>query len=239
MKIDPVTYEVDMSAGTHPLYVWEAPVRMWHWAMMVCMFVMIVTGFLIGAPLVSNLGDTWATYDFAYIRFAHFAAGIIYTVLFIYRLYWAVVGNKYSRQIFIPPLWSWKWWKGVFGQVAYYLFMKKTSAEYAGHNPLAQLAMFGFFVLGSILLIITGLALYAQAWGADTSWMAWFGWVFTLFGDAQAVRTVHHALMYVLIIFTIAHMYMSFREDIMGGCTTLSSMTTGLRMFKHAGGDEH
>ena len=23
MKIDPVTYEVDMSAGTHPLYVWE------------------------------------------------------------------------------------------------------------------------------------------------------------------------------------------------------------------------
>lgn len=140
MKIDPVTYEVDMSAGTHPLYVWEAPVRVWHWAMMVCMFVMIVTGFLIGAPLVSNLGDTWATYDFAYIRFAHFAAGIIYTVLFIYRLYWAVVGNKYSRQIFIPPLWSWKWWKGVFGQVAYYLFMKKTSAEYAGHNPLAQLA---------------------------------------------------------------------------------------------------
>lgn len=150
MKIDPVTYEVDMSAGTHPLYVWEAPVRVWHWAMMVCMFVMIVTGFLIGAPLVSNLGDTWSTYDFAYIRFAHFAAGIIYTVLFIYRLYWAVVGNKYSRQIFIPPLWSWKWWKGVFGQVAYYLFMKKTSAEYAGHNPLAQLAMFGFFVLGSI-----------------------------------------------------------------------------------------
>lgn len=53
------------------------------------------------------------------------------------------------------------------------------------------------------------------------------------------MRTVHHALMYVLIIFTIAHMYMSFREDIMGGCTTLSSMTTGLRMFKHAGGDEH
>ena len=33
MKIDPVTYEVDMSAGTHPLYVWEAPVRVWHWAM--------------------------------------------------------------------------------------------------------------------------------------------------------------------------------------------------------------
>ena len=117
--------------------------------------------------------------------------------------------------------------------------MKKTSPEYAGHNPLAQLAMFGFYVLGSIGIIITGLALYAQAWGWGESWMAWFGWVFPLFGDVQAVRTIHHALMYVLIIFTIAHMYMSFREDIMGGATTLSSMTTGLRMFKHQGGENH
>ena len=28
-------------------------------------------------------------------------------------------------------------------------------------------------------------------------------------------------------------------EDIMGGATTLSSMTTGLRMFKHQGGENH
>ena len=31
---------------------------------------------------------------------------------------------------------------------------------------------------------------------------------------------------------------MSFREDVMGGATTISSMTSGLRMFKH-GGEEH
>ena len=56
--------------------------------------------------------------------------------------------------------------------------------------------------------------------------------VFTLFGDAQAVRTTHHVTMYFFIIFTFAHLYMSFREDVMGGATTISSMTTGLRMFK-------
>ena len=153
--------------------------------------------------------------------FAHFAAGIIYTVLFIYRLYWAVVGNKYSRQIFIPPLWSWKWWKGVFGQVAYYLFMKKTSAEYAGLNrsrssPCSASLCWAASSSSSRVLrfmLRPGVPTRAGWPGSDV--------VFTLFGDAQAVRTVHHALMYVLIIFTIAHMYMSFREDIMGGCTTL------------------
>ena len=30
----------------------------------------------------------------------------------------------------------------------------------------------------------------------------------------------------------MAYVYMSFREDVMGGATTLSSMSTGLRMFK-------
>ncbi len=53
MKIHPITYEVDMSEGTYPLYVWEAPVRIWHWVMCLCMFAMIATGFLIGAPMAS------------------------------------------------------------------------------------------------------------------------------------------------------------------------------------------
>ena len=112
MKIDPVTFEVDVSAGTHPIYVWEAPVRVWHWAMAIAMAVMIVTGFLIGAPLTANIGDTWSTYDFGYVRLAHFVAGIVFTGLFVYRLYWAAVGNRYARMIFLPPLWSLKWWKG-------------------------------------------------------------------------------------------------------------------------------
>ena len=73
MKIDPVTFEVDASGGTRPVYVWEAPVRVWHWLMAVAMFAMIITGYLIGRPLVSNLGDTWITYDFGYVRMVHFA----------------------------------------------------------------------------------------------------------------------------------------------------------------------
>ena len=47
MKIDKVTYEVDLSDGDkRPIYVWEAPVRVWHWLMVVTMFTMIVTGYL-------------------------------------------------------------------------------------------------------------------------------------------------------------------------------------------------
>ena len=33
-----------------PVYVWELPVRIWHWVMAVAMVVLAVTGYLIGSP---------------------------------------------------------------------------------------------------------------------------------------------------------------------------------------------
>ncbi len=38
--------------------------------------------------------------------------------------------------------------------------------------------------------------------------------------------------MYYLLIFLCAHLYMSFREDIMGGGTQVSTMINGIRFFK-------
>ena len=112
MKIDKVTYEVDLSDGDkRPIYVWEAPVRVWHWLMVITMFTMIVTGYLIGRPLEANLGNTWATFQFADIRMIHFIAGICFTGLFVYRIFWAFMGNRYAHQIFLPPFWSFKFLK--------------------------------------------------------------------------------------------------------------------------------
>ncbi|MEG0821141.1 MAG: Ni/Fe-hydrogenase, b-type cytochrome subunit [Burkholderiaceae bacterium] len=231
MKINPVSHEV-LGGPLKPVYVYEAPVRFWHWAMVVTMFVLIGTGYLVGAPLSANYADTWVQYQFGYIRMAHFIAGFLFTILFIVRTYWAVVGNKYARSIYVPPVWNLSWWDGMFRQAQYYLFMRRKSPEFVGHNPLAQIAMFAMYVVGTVLIIITGFGLYAQQWGWDSGWMSWFGWVTVWFGEPQTVRTWHHVLMYYLGLFAIIHMYMAMREDIMGGATQLSTMTNGVRMFK-------
>ena len=34
-----------------PAYVWEVPVRIWHWVMALCLVVLWTTGYLIGSPL--------------------------------------------------------------------------------------------------------------------------------------------------------------------------------------------
>ena len=60
-----------------------------------------------------------------------------------------------------------------------------------------------------------------------------FGWVTTLLGTPQAVRTVHHLAMWYVILFALIHMYMAFRQDIVGRSTIISTMVNGIRMFKH------
>jgi Ni/Fe-hydrogenase 1 B-type cytochrome subunit len=124
------------------------------------------------------------------------------------------------------------WWKGIFGQVTYYLFIRKDSDSWIGHNPLAQIAMFTMFVLGALVIIVTGFALFSQQWAWGVSWMKMFGRVHVLFGEPQAVRTVHHLAMYYLLAFSIVHMYMVFREDVMGKETVISTMVNGIRVFK-------
>jgi Ni/Fe-hydrogenase 1 B-type cytochrome subunit len=231
MKISNWSYEI-LEGPPEPVYVYEAPVRFWHWTQAAAFVLLCISGFLIGWPLPANYTDTWSQYLMGHILLIHFVCAMIFTVLFIYRVYWACVGNKYSRMIFVLPVWDGMWWRGMLATIKHYLFLEPHPPIFVGHNPLAQTAMFAMYVLGSLAIILTGFGLYAEQWGWDTGWMTYFGWATHYAGGAQPLRTLHHILMYYLLIFFAAHFYMSFREDVMGHDTQLSTITNGIRYFK-------
>jgi Ni/Fe-hydrogenase 1 B-type cytochrome subunit len=230
MQTDRITGEV-LAGPLEDTYVYEAPVRLAHWTFAICIAVLAVTGYLIGSPLRSNYGDTWDTFTFGWIRTVHFTAGYILAIAFVVRIYWAFVGNHHARSIFFPPLWSLSWWGGVFKQARYYLFLGKESL-WVGHNPLAQAAMFFMFTLGTIFMIFSGFALYAQQWGWGLLPMNLFGWQLKLFEQPQMLRTLHHLGMWYLLLFVMVHIYMVFREDIMSGASVIGTMINGIRMWK-------
>jgi Ni/Fe-hydrogenase 1 B-type cytochrome subunit len=235
MRIEPVSGRV-LSGPLEPVYVYEAPVRLWHWVTMLAIAVLGVTGYLIGAPLPAVGGEAFDTFTFGWVRMIHEIAGWIFAVAFLVRVYWMIVGNHSARSIFYIPFWSAAWWRGFWSQVAYYLFLKKESDLWEGHNPVAQAAMFAMFTLGTIFMIVTGFALYAQQWGWGSGYMQWFGWVFVVLGEPQQVRTLHHLGMWYLLLFALVHTYMVFREDIMSGETIISTMVNGIRLFKREPG---
>ena len=223
------------SGAAHAVYVWEAPVRLWHWVMAICMAALAVTGYFIGSPLPSVGGEASEHFLLGYIRFVHFAAGYIFAIFFVLRVYWVFAGNQYAREIFLVPLkmFSPGWWSGLIDQGLYYGFMKREGGRYLGHNPLAMAAMFFMYVLGAIFMIGTGLALYGEGAGMASWQFRWFtSWVMPWIGDSQAVHTWHHLGMWYLIVFAIVHTYMVVREDVFSKETVISTMINGWRVTK-------
>jgi Ni/Fe-hydrogenase 1 B-type cytochrome subunit len=219
----------------HAVYVWEAPVRLWHWGMMLAMLVLIGTGFLIGVPPPSVPGEASDNFWFGYIRFLHFSAGYIFAVLFVLRVYWAFVGNRFAREIFLVPLklFSPQWWRGLIRQALYYLFIHKDSGGYQGHNPLAMASTFFMYVLGAVWMIFSGLALYGEGAGMGSWQHQWFtSWLQPLVGDSQQLHTYHRLGMWYLIIFAIVHIYMVIRADVFSRDTVVSTMINGWRVPK-------
>lgn len=223
------------SGKPHAVYVWEAPVRLWHWVMMLAMFVLIGTGFLIGVPPPAVGGEATFNFWFGYIRFLHFAAGYVFAIMFVLRVYWAIVGNQYAREIFFVPfsMLTAKFWSGLIHQALYYLFVYKESRGYQGHNPLAAAAMFFMYLLGAVWIILSGFALYGEGAGM-ASWQFRFftSWLQPLVGDSQALHTYHRLGMWYLILFSIVHMYMVIREDVFSKETVISTMINGWRVPK-------
>lgn len=216
------------------VYVYEVPVRIWHWVNALAIVVLMVTGYFIGSPPPSmQIAEATHQFVFGYIRFAHFAAGMILTVFFLGRIYWAFAGNQHAKQLFYVPFWRGSYWREVLVEIRWYLFLEREPRKYVGHNPLAQLAMFCFFTLGVTFMTVTGMALYAEGAGQGSIYDRLFGWVIPLLGgNSMVLHTYHHLGMYWILIFMIVHIYVAIREDIMSRQSIVSTMISGHRTFK-------
>ena len=219
-------------ATQQAVYVYEAPVRLWHWVNALSIMVLAVTGYFIGSPLPTMPGEASANYLMGYIRFAHFAAAFVFAIGFVGRFYWSFVGNHHARQLFRLPLFNAEFWKDALFELRWYLFLEKEPHKYVGHNPLAQIFMFLMLMLGSLFMLMTGFALYSEGQGQG-GWMdTLFGWVIPLFGQSQDVHTWHHLGMWYILTFVMIHIYVAIREDIMSRQSLISTMVSGWRMFK-------
>ncbi|GLS35210.1 putative Ni/Fe-hydrogenase B-type cytochrome subunit [Mesorhizobium tianshanense] len=224
------------SHSEEAVYVYEAPLRLWHWVNAFAILALAGTGYLIGSPPPSVGGDASASFVFGWIRYLHFAAGYVLIAGFAFRIYWAFAGNEHARQLFLPPVWRGRFWREVWHEVLWYAMLVKEPIKYSGHNPLATIAMHILFVWFTIFMIVTGLALYGEGTGMD-SWQhtLFSSRVIPLFGQSQDVHTWHHLGMWVIICFVIIHIYVAVREDIMSRQTIISSMFSGWRTFRGNG----
>lgn len=206
------------------IYVWEWPVRLTHWLNVFCIIVLSITGFYIGRPfLPAPFTDQFPI--MAIMRFIHFLAAYAFTMSFFIRIYWTFAGNEYANLgEFIP--FSKKVWREMWGDIKFYLFLQKQHPHRPGHHTLAGVTyvlLFFFFHFE----IVTGFALYSQSHhGLISTIMG--GWILNYI-SVQTIRLYHHLVMWLGIIFAMAHIYIGWYNDIVDRNSIISSIFSGYK----------
>ncbi|MDQ7096833.1 Ni/Fe-hydrogenase, b-type cytochrome subunit [Desulfosporosinus sp. PR] len=206
------------------VYVWQFPVRFFHWLNALAITVLFLTGMYIGHPVLDAPGEAVGNFTMGSVRYWHGLSAFVFMANMLFRLYWFWVGNEYSKM----KLWRKDFWQDVVRTFKYYTFMTKEHVSHAGHNALAQLMYFFFIWLGGLLMILTGLAMRG---GSDPNGViqALFGWVVPLFRSEYQVRNLHHFLAWGYALFLLGHLYMVLRQDILDDDGTISSMINGYK----------
>ncbi len=212
------------------IYVWQWPVRMYHWINFLCVTVLCVTGYIIGRPLTLFIAqDASFSYWFGTTRFLHFLAAFLFFFNFLFRIYWGFVGNEYARwHNFLPVR------KSQFAEVINVLKVDILQArvqpmESVGHNALAGWTYFLSF-LAFVFQCVTGFGMYAAMSNSKLPHL--FAWIVPLMGGDFAVRQWHHLMMWFFVIFAMVHVYLVFYHDYVEGRGVTSSMIGGWKFIE-------
>jgi len=212
------------------VYVWELPVRFYHWINALCIVVLCVTGVIIAdPPAIMSEGEAVFSFWFGKIRFIHFVTAFVFLFNFMFRIYWGFAGNQYAGwKNYIPYRKS--QWKEIFEVIRVdILLLKEKPVDSIGHNSLASVVYFSLF-LAFLLQCLTGFGLYAQMSQAFLPKM--FVWVIPILGGDLLVRQIHHTLMWFFIIFAIVHVYLVFYHDYIERRGVTSSIIGGWKFIE-------
>jgi Ni/Fe-hydrogenase 1 B-type cytochrome subunit len=212
------------------VYVWQLPVRFYHWINAVCVLALAVTGYLIGSPPAMQSGSEASFgYWFGTIRFIHFLSAFVFFFNFLFRIYWGFVGNMYAKwQNFIPHR---KEQLTEIREVLKVDIFQRTvkPMESIGHNSLAGFTYFASFLV-FLFQSLTGFGMYAAM--STSRLPKLFAWIVPLMGGDFAVRQWHHMMMWFFIIFAIVHVYLVFYHDYVEARGVTSSMVGGWKFVE-------
>jgi Ni/Fe-hydrogenase 1 B-type cytochrome subunit len=221
-------------ATYHRIYVWEFPVRLYHWVNAACIVALAATGYLVGSPLaISYSHEAYQQYWFGTVRFIHFVAAFVFFFNFLVRIYWGFVGNRFARWRNFLPVRREQWRE--MSEVLKVDILQTSAHELhsVGHNALAGFIYFLSFLM-FLFQAFTGFALYSAMSGSPLLHL--FNFVVPLMGGDFVVRQWHHAALWFFVVFTIIHVYLVAYHDYVEGRGTTSSIVGGWKFDRQ---DEH
>jgi cytochrome b len=127
------------TGGVSRILVWDAPVRVFHWLMVLC---------FVGAYVTAE-SERW--------RLVHVTLGYTMAGLVAFRLVWGLIGTRHARfaSFVRGPAAVWRYLRSLHGGAP---------EHHIGHNPAGALAIVALLVLAAVVTT-TGWAAYGDLGG--------------------------------------------------------------------------
>lgn len=179
------------------VYVFELPVRLAHWAIVLAVVVLSLTGAWIGRGRLPEtaLGDP----GMMTVRAIHLLAGWALLAAILLRVGWFFLGNRHaSIREWVPT--SRARLRELVTVLRFYASLRRPYPGGDGHNPLAGLAYVAAF--GALLFMVSsGAALRpVPATWFDALLAAPVAWL-----DLATLRLLHRLVMYGIFAFLVLH----------------------------------
>lgn len=208
------------------VYVWDRLVRATHWSVALSIVVLSATGIYLGTPFLSAAGRASEHFLTGWAKVLHFYAAIVFTLSVVARVVWMFRGPRRSSwRNFVPVARRRR--RDLIGTLKFYLLIRPTPPTTVGHNPLAGLSYVGVFGL-YFVMILTGFALYSVS---SYSFMRWWSFLLPVMQGVQGARWLHHATMWILIAFAIAHMFFALLTSRNEKNGTMDSIFSGYKFL--------
>jgi Ni/Fe-hydrogenase 1 B-type cytochrome subunit len=184
------------------VYVWQYPLRLVHWGLVISILALSFTGYYIHNPFI--IGQTSARFMMGWFRFVHEAFGMVFISLFLLRFYLFFAGDRWTQWRAMVPLRK-SQWKEMIEVMKFYAFMRPTPVAKVGHNAMAAFSYIGIYAL-VLVEIITGLVMFNWLRHSPilTPLLGWIPRVVSI----QNIRLIHFCLMFVFIAFGILHVHL-------------------------------
>ncbi len=178
------------------IYLHSLPIRIWHWANALIIFVLIITGV--------ELRFTGAIFtDYGFVVVLHKYAGYLLTLSFLFWIVVYRIVGGFARHYII----SMKDIRSIPAQVAYYVYgyfrgrpNPFTPSARLRFNALQKMAYSFLMFVAMPLIIVTGI-LFSNI-------MDFYG-VISLVGGLRTIDVIHVIVGYVFVIYLIVHLYMA------------------------------
>lgn len=207
------------------VYVWQYPLRLAHWGLVLSIGVLSFTGYYIHNPFI--VGQTKSPFLMGWFRFVHEAFGMAFIAFFLLRLYLFFAGDRWVRWQAMVPLRK-EQWKEMIEVMKFYGFMRPTPVSKVGHNAIAAFSYIGIYTL-VLVEIVTGLVMFN--WLRHSPILTpLVGWIPRLV-SIQNIRLIHFFLMFVFIAFGIFHVHLCLVVSSAEKRGLLDSIFTGYKII--------